>query len=108
MQETSRGRREADSEHGKCQYNAMRKRAWRWRGGMAVGLGWNRVRLGGQMGCVCNRLRAKLGSFRNPSCERVQRAGGMSWCVGMVRGNRGETMVRGALRGSGSQTLLLL
>jgi hypothetical protein len=56
-------RREADSEHGKCKYNAVRKRAWRWRGGMAVGLGWNRVRLGRRMGFVCNRLRAKLGSF---------------------------------------------
>jgi hypothetical protein len=43
----------------------------------------------------------KLGSFRNLSCERVQRAGGMSWCVGMVKGNRGETLVRGAFRGTG-------
>lgn len=30
---------------------------------MAVGLGWNWVRLRRRMGCVCNRLRAKLGSF---------------------------------------------
>src|ERR1039458_7148650 len=30
---------------------------------MAVGLGWNWVRLRRQMGFVCNRLRAKLGSF---------------------------------------------
>ena len=30
---------------------------------MAVGLGWDWVRLGRQMGFVCNRLRAKLGSF---------------------------------------------
>src|SRR5208283_2399567 len=35
------------------------------RGGVAVGLGWNRVRLRRQMGFVCNRLRAKLGSFGN-------------------------------------------
>ena len=58
-------------------------------------------------GVLWDRL-VKLGSFRNLSCERVQRVGGMSWCVGMVKGNRGETMVRGAFRVPGSQTLLLL
>ena len=30
---------------------------------MAVGWGWNRVRLGRQIGFVCNRLWAKLGLF---------------------------------------------
>ena len=43
----------------------------------------------------------KLGSFRNVSCERVQRVGEMSSCLGIVKGHRGETMVRGAFRGSG-------
>jgi hypothetical protein len=43
----------------------------------------------------------RLSSFRDVSCERVQRVGEMSWCVGMVKGNQGETMVRVALRGSG-------
>jgi len=42
----------------------------------------------------------KLGLFRNLSCEWVQRVGGLSWRVGMVRGDRGETMVRGAFGGS--------
>ena len=30
---------------------------------MAIGLGWNRVRMGKQIGFICNRLREKLGSF---------------------------------------------
>src|ERR1039458_5739096 len=67
------GRREANSEHGKCKYNKWRKRARRWRGGMAVGLGWDWVRLGRRMGFVCNRLRAKLGSFGNFVSGGVER-----------------------------------
>jgi len=45
---------------------------------------------------------ARLGSFRDLSFGRAQRAGGLDWRGGMVKSDRGETTVRRGVQGSGS------